>query len=69
MTARGPHARLADAVASAALGSLDGQKLIALVRRGEAEDHALHALVREAMQRGDPHRLRALLRTVQRAMR
>lgn len=65
---RGPHARLADAVASAALGSLDGQRLIALVRRGEADDNALHALVREAMRRGDPHRLQALLRTVQKAV-
>lgn len=65
---RGPHAKLTDAVVSAALGSLDGQRLVALVRRGEANDHALHALVGDTMQQGDPHRLRSLQRTVQKSM-
>lgn len=67
MTHRGPHARLADAVALAALGSLDAQRALALLRLG-ADDDALYQAVRAVIERGEPHRLRAFCRVLQKRL-
>ena len=59
---------IADQVATHARGALDAQRLLALIRSGAADDHALLAALREVVERSEPYRLQGFARQLQKAL-
>lgn len=65
---RGPHSAVADAVAAKIRGENDAKRAVQLVREGKAHEDTLLQTLRQQQTAGEPGRLDAFVRELQRTL-